>query len=289
MDDAVLHETETLTVRRFARGHGWSVSDVVCRAGPRDPRVEERHGGVAIAAVIEGSFQYRNSAGGALLAPGALMLGNAGACFECGHEHGTGDRCIAFHYEPDTFEEIAASAAGSSRFAFPVAMLPTTATLMRPLAVAEAQAHLAGNHRDPAAMDELAVAVAERVIEITAGTPARPAMPSARDVRRISAVVRHIEQQADAPVELDALAGLACMSKYHFLRTFRRLVGVTPYRYTLDLRLRRAAVALRTSEAPVAQIAYGAGFGDLSTFNQRFRATFGAAPTQFRNTRGVPR
>src|SRR5689334_5203767 len=111
MDDAAIHETDTLTVRRFARGQGWSVSDVVCRAGPGDPRFEEGHGGVSIAAVVEGSFLYRNGAGDALLSPGTLMLGNAGSCFECGHEHGVGDRCIAFHFEPETFAEIAASVA----------------------------------------------------------------------------------------------------------------------------------------------------------------------------------
>lgn len=282
MRDPVTHETETLSVRPFARGRGWSVSDVVCRAGPQHPRVEERHGGVSIAAVIEGSFQYRNSAGAALLSPGALMLGNAGACFECGHEHGVGDRCIAFHYEPEVFEEIAASAAGSSRFAFPVAMLPAAPTLLRPLTVAEAAAMTDPSQRDTAPMEEIAIAVAERVVETVAGTRTTIVAPSARDVRRISAVVRHIERHADTTVSLDALAELACMSKYHFLRTFRRLVGVTPYRFTLDLRLRRAAVALRTSAEPVAGIAFGAGFGDLSTFNARFRASFGAAPNQFR-------
>jgi AraC family transcriptional regulator len=113
--------------------------------------------------------------------------------------------------------------------------------------------------------------------------PATGAAPSARDAKRISAVLRHIEHQADAPIDLDALAALACMSKYHFLRTFRRLVGTTPYRFTLDLRLRRAAVALRTTREPVGAIAFGAGFGDLSTFNHRFRAVFGAAPIAFRN------
>jgi transcriptional regulator GlxA family with amidase domain len=146
--------------------------------------------------------------------------------------------------------------------------------------VAEAQAA----RGDPAAMDELAVGVAERVIATLAGTRLVPAAPSGRDVRRISAVVRHVERQADAPIDLDALAGIACMSKYHFLRTFRRIVGVTPYRFTLDLRLRRAAVALRTSAEPVGAIAFGAGFGDLSTFNHRFRAAFGAAPSIFRKT-----
>jgi AraC-like DNA-binding protein len=57
---------------------------------------------------------------------------------------------------------------------------------------------------------------------------------------------------------------------------------MTPYKFLLAVRMRRAAVKLATSDAPVAAIAFDAGFGDLSTFNNRFRETFGAAPTRWR-------
>jgi AraC family transcriptional regulator len=50
----------------------------------------------------------------------------------------------------------------------------------------------------------------------------------------------------------------------------------------LGLRMRRAAVRLRTTSAPVATIAFDAGFGDLSTFNRSFREVFGTTPSVFR-------
>ena len=75
------------------------------------------------------------------------------------------------------------------------------------------------------------------------------------------------------------------MSKYHFLRVFRRLTGMTPYQYLLSARMRRAALELASSRRPVLDIALDSGFGDLSTFNHRFRATFGATPTQYRASR----
>src|SRR3546814_18072050 len=77
-----------------------------------------------------------------------------------------------------------------------------------------------------------------------------------------------MEETQDQPHSLDALAALACMSKYHFLRSFRRITGSTPYDWLLSLRLRRAAVRLRESTDGIAAIAYDAGFGDLSTFNE---------------------
>jgi AraC-like DNA-binding protein len=72
------------------------------------------------------------------------------------------------------------------------------------------------------------------------------------------------------------------MSKYHFLRTFRHVIGLTPYQFLLQLRLRRAAVRLASTAEPVAAIAYDVGFGDLSTFNNRFRAVFGESPLAYR-------
>ncbi len=266
------------SARSIAKGEGWYLDEITCRLGPADRRFEEQHENVTIAAVVEGSFQYRSSAGAALLYPGSLLLGNAGACFECGHEHGVGDRCIAFQYEPALFEEIAASAAGTCRYRFPSAVLPALRELALPIAAFQAMARQASL----LAADETAIRLVELVVGCFAGSGASTA-PSPRDQRRIARALRHIEEHAEEPLDLARLAGIACMSKYHFLRVFRRSFGVTPYGYLLGLRLRRAAVHLSTTAAPVAAIAFEAGFGDLSTFNHRFREAFGASPRAFRH------
>jgi len=279
--EAVSHAPASATpsLRVLAAGTGWRVGEFVCRAGPGDRPFEERHEQVSISAVVEGTFRYRAAAGTALLYPGAFMLGNADTCFECGHEHGTGDRCIGFQFEPWLFEEIAATAAGSSRYRFPVAMLPAVAA-SAPVAVAAAAGAAAAP--SAAAAEAWAIRIADRVLALLSGTVPKPAAPSPRDARRIGAVLRYIETHADEALDLDALAGIARMSKYHFLRTFRRLAGATPHGYLIGLRLRRAALRVKTTGDPVSAIAFDAGFGDLSTFNARFRTTFGAAPTAFR-------
>ena len=102
-------------MRLLASGPGWRVEDVTCSAGPQDRPFEEQHDLVCVAAVTRGTFQYRTPNGRATLVPGALMLGNPGACFECGHEHGVGDRCLSFHFDPEFFEEIVASVPGTRR------------------------------------------------------------------------------------------------------------------------------------------------------------------------------
>src|SRR5262249_2828028 len=126
-----------LATRELARGDGWKVQDVVCTSGPQDRPFEERHTGATVAIVAAGSFQYRGSAGRELMTPGSLVLGDAGQAFECGHEHGAGDRCISFWYAPDYFEHLAADAGGSAvKRGFRMLRLPP----LRPTSAIVAQA-----------------------------------------------------------------------------------------------------------------------------------------------------
>jgi AraC family transcriptional regulator len=271
-------------VRVIAQGPGWRISAFICHAGPEDRLFEERHEFVSVSAVIAGSFQYHAETGRALLYPGAFLLGNAGTCFACGHAHGRGDRCVAFQFAPEMFAEIGATAAGQSRFRFAAGMIPAAPEMMSAAVQAERAGLGGAMAAEKLAAEELAIGLAERAVAITSGHRAHHASPSARDEKRISAALRHIEDHADEPLDLDTLAHVAAMSKYHFLRNFRGLTGVTPYRYLLGLRLRRAALALTTTTRPVAAIALDAGFGDISTFNAHFRRAFGRTPSALRRS-----
>jgi AraC family transcriptional regulator len=264
--------------RVIASGRDWSVCEYTCDAGPDDRPFEERHDRTTIAAVVEGSFTYRSDSGRALLHPGALLFGNHGKCFQCGHEHSRGDRCVAFHFAPELFAEISASVAGTSRYEFPAATLPVAKHLTSIIAGAETLAHGASL----LGVEETVSRVGETVVATLSGHVPSHARMSAREERRMADVVHFIEDHAAEPLDLDALAGISGASKYHFLRTFRRAVGMTPYQFVLTIRIRRAALRLvRTSET-VASIAFDAGFGDLSTFNKRFRELFGVSPSAYR-------
>jgi AraC family transcriptional regulator len=271
---------EGLAKRALAAGDGWSVHEVVCRAGPSDKPFEERHEGFSVSAVIEGSFTYRSEAGHGLLYPGALLLGNHGLCFECGHEHGVGDRCISLNVRENQFGEIAAAQASTSRFRFSAPSVPSPKALPV-IAHMEALSYAPSSLRS----EELALGLIERVIAAMTGDRRTAAAPSGRETRRVIEAIRLVEFDAARPLDLKEMAAAAGMSKYHFLRVFRRLTGVTPHQYLISARLRRAALALASSRRPVIAIALDSGFGDLSTFNKTFRAAFGLTPTQYRGSR----
>jgi AraC family transcriptional regulator len=267
-----------LSSHLLASGPGWSVSDVACSAGPRDRPFEERHHAACIAAVTQGTFQYRSPRGSAVLAPGSVLLGDEGSCFECRHEHAGGDRCLAFHFAPDHLEAIVAAAPGARRTAFAVPRLPPLPVLMPLLAAAEA----ARDDGDERELEELALRLAGAVVMALAGVRRIARRPSPRDERRVTDVLRRIEVQSAEPLTLAGLAREAAMSPYHFLRTFRAVVGMTPYQFVLRTRLHHAAVRLRRSSASISTIAFDAGFNDLSTFNRRFRRLMGASPRAYR-------
>ena len=271
----------TPSTRTLAQGPDWAVWEVNCTLGPRDRPFEERHEYASIAAVLRGTFQYRSSHGSELLYPGSFLLGNAGACFECGHEHGTGDQCVAFGFAPPLFDEIAASVAGSSKYRFRSARLPVSPAMTVSLAAVESKAFEANGE----AAEEFAIGLAERVIRTTSTFVARNRGPSTRDVRRITDAVRFIDAHLQEPLDIARLADVARMSKYHFLRTFRKVVASTPHQYVLGVRLRRAAQRLRAGGDSVVTVASEAGFGDLSTFYQHFRNAFGYSPRSHRTGR----
>jgi AraC family transcriptional regulator len=269
--------------RPIARQRQWSLTEYVCTAGPHDRPFEERHDRVSVALVTAGTFRYRTGAGEGLLYPGAFLLGNAGACYECGHEHSHGDRCMALHIDLELFAEIASGSSGSNHCEFRAAMLPAASDL----ASISASLQQASSPESQLALEETVLAVIETVASAVVTNHSPPRAPSSSSVRRMAAVFEYIDAGLGSELTLAGLSAHAAMSKYHFLRSFRHASGMTPHQYILGRRLRAAATALRTTEDSVARVALEQGFNDLSTFNRYFRRIMGATPTAYRLSAGV--
>ena len=263
--------------RPIAAGNGWSVDDVICTSGPRDRSFEEQHACLRIAMVVAGTFQYRSAAGSELMTPGSILLANPGDCFECGHRHGAGDRCISFGYEAGFFARIASDAGG--RALFRAARLPAVSETAPFIASA-----CAGVVTGDASWEALAIKIAARAVQLAEGVAPRASSPEGA-VARVARIVRAIENNPEGDLSVNALARMAGLSPYHFLRTFERLTALTPHRFVLRTRLREAALRLADSRDRVVDVAFDCGFGDVSNFNRSFRAEFGVAPLHWRRSR----
>lgn len=269
------------TPQVLASGDGWRVADVVCTSGPQDRPFEERHTRYSIAIVLAGSFQYRSHAGSALMTPGSLMLGSPGQCFECGHEHAEGDRCLSFWYDPECFERIVSDAGYRSHRRFVVPRIPPLRVLA-PMVAAAAANIMAP---DDVPWNELGIELAAGAVGLARGVSSPYRAPLNAEAR-VTRMVRSIDRCPAASFTLDAMARNAGVSPYHFLRTFERLTGVTPHQYILRARLRDAAMRLSTRGDRILDVALQCGFGDVSNFNRAFRSEFGLSPRAYRARSG---
>jgi len=272
---ALRGESGTAQNRALARGVGWRVVEVLCTSGPGDRAVEERYWSVAISLVLSGTFSYRSTNGSSLMSPGALLLGNAGHTYQCSHEHGEGDRCLSFQFDPALFEDLARDC-GVSSAQFCTHRVPP----LRTTAPLTARAVTAMRTRD--SLEELALELAGTVLRISREVSRPPADGAKHAARRVAEVVKYLEANAVQSLRLEDLAQMAGLSRYHFLRAFKTVTGVTPHQWVLRTRLRDAAQKLATCRSPVTEIALDAGFADLSNFIRSFRAEYGVSPRRYR-------
>jgi AraC-like DNA-binding protein len=93
----------------------------------------------------------------------------------------------------------------------------------------------------------------------------------------------HIDRNYAAPLDLDALAAVAGVSKYHFARCFEATYGETPIRYVTRRRIERAQDLLRNANLTVTEICLVVGFSSLGSFSSRFRQLVGESPTAYRD------
>lgn len=81
-------------------------------------------------------------------------------------------------------------------------------------------------------------------------------------------------------VTLDGLSAMAGLSKYHFLRSFTREKGISPYSYLVTLRIGGAKKLLENGVPPL-EAAMQTGFSDQSHFTNFFKRFIGLTPKQY--------
>lgn len=99
----------------------------------------------------------------------------------------------------------------------------------------------------------------------------------------VRAAAERIRQQYSRSLTIDDIMENIPMSKYHFIRTFKRIMGTTPYNYLMNYRINNAKILLRTTDMPVADISEGCGFLDTSNFITQFKKHTQQKPLQYRH------
>lgn len=130
--------------------------------------------------------------------------------------------------------------------------------LTRETHLIEVYAHLAGAHGDVPRPS-------------TSMTPAR---------ERVGRALQVMHDRFAENLSIDDLALAAGLSPFHFIRTFRRELGMPPHGYLTQIRLRQARALLAGGHQP-AEAALAAGFFDQSHLTKHFKRSFGITPAHY--------
>lgn len=263
-----------IRARRLCDCASLRVMDYRCEAGPDDRPFVEMHDCLSLSYVRRGSFGLRSRGRTYDLVAGSILVGRPGDDYCCTHEHhDRGDECLSFQFTAEGADWL-----GPLREAWETRAVPPTPEL----AVLGELAQAAAEGRSDVGLDEAGQLLGDRFLRLMSGRGSRPQAASARDRRRAVEAALWIEAHSAEPVGLDAAARFAGLSPFHFLRLFRRVIGVTPHQYLVHCRLKRAARLLAEPDLQVTDVAYDVGFGDLSNFVRSFHRAAGVSPGTFR-------
>jgi len=101
--------------------------------------------------------------------------------------------------------------------------------------------------------------------------------------QRFARVLSHIESHSEESLSIDELSGIAAFSRHHFHRQFSGFLGMSAYKYTQFMRMRRASWRLAfRPEMSVADVALATGYEGPEAFARAFRQFAGQSPSEFR-------
>ena len=70
----------------------------------------------------------------------------------------------------------------------------------------------------------------------------------------VERAIRHMKEQLAEPLDLDELARIAAISKFHLVRVFDEITGTTPHHFLACLRVQRAKELLLKSEMAITEV-----------------------------------
>lgn len=109
----------------------------------------------------------------------------------------------------------------------------------------------------------------------------RPARGARLQPHHLAAIDSFIDRNIECVLRIDDLASLVGLSRYHFLRCFKRATGSSPLQYVLARRVEHARRLLAHGDESIAAIAYAAGFSSQSHLNAMFKRHLGVTPGAF--------
>ncbi|HEY5779018.1 MAG TPA: AraC family transcriptional regulator [Terrimicrobiaceae bacterium] len=127
----------------------------------------------------------------------------------------------------------------------------------------------------------IAIHLAETYSETIEGHHDSPSLPGYKLRQITDWMAEHVVDDFN----LDQLAGMAGLSRFHFHRLFKKATGFSPSRYHINLRMNVARRLLRETKSSIVAVALEVGYTNPSHFAHLFRRDTGLSPSDYRRQR----
>lgn len=105
---------------------------------------------------------------------------------------------------------------------------------------------------------------------------------------RILESIQYIEQNLKSEIDVFGIAKKSLCSRYHFIRLFQSIIGISPKKYLIQRRLTESIFQLQNSDAKILDIAFEYQFGSHEVYTRSFQKSFGSTPSKIRKGEVVP-
>ncbi|MDT8317123.1 MAG: response regulator [bacterium] len=140
---------------------------------------------------------------------------------------------------------------------------------------------------DPKALVDRVIEIIGEKKEISANLLSENTLPPAvddeiEDSTGIGKAVKYLKDNYTTRISLEEVANVAGVSRYHFTRLFKKVMGISFTYYLNYLRVKKAEEALSCPDANISEVAFSVGFNSLRQFERAFKGSMGQTAAEYR-------
>lgn len=107
---------------------------------------------------------------------------------------------------------------------------------------------------------------------------------TSNNLRLFNRINLYLENNYSQQISLEDIGALCHLSKYYFAHEFKRLTGISFMNYLTSFRLEKAIEMLMFSHESMTDIAMRCGFGNVRSFNRKFKESYGKTPLEYKKS-----